>query len=99
MKVELTTAEVHHLADLARIALSDDEVELFQKQLTEVIDYNASLLAELDVSSVEPTAQVTGLINVWGEDQVRPSLDVEVALSQAPRSQDDQFVVPQVLGS
>jgi aspartyl-tRNA(Asn)/glutamyl-tRNA(Gln) amidotransferase subunit C len=96
-KIGLSVADVRHLARLARIELSEDEVALFQHQLTEVIDYNMSLLATVDVLEVAPTAQVVGLTNVWQEDQPEAGLAVEVALSQAPRSRHNQFVVPQVL--
>jgi aspartyl-tRNA(Asn)/glutamyl-tRNA(Gln) amidotransferase subunit C len=94
----LTKDEVRHLARLARISLSEEEVTLFQQQLTEVIDYNMSLLAEVDVSGIEPTAQITGLTNVWAEDVVVPSLAIDVVLQAAPHQRDNQFVVPQVLG-
>ena len=94
----LTEKDVRHIANLAHIELTSQEVEQFQEQLTSVIGYNMALLSEVDVSNVEPTAQTTGLVNVWQEDVVQPSLDPEVALSQAPQKKDQQFVVKQVLG-
>jgi aspartyl-tRNA(Asn)/glutamyl-tRNA(Gln) amidotransferase subunit C len=94
----LSEDEVRHLAHLARLALNDDEVKLFQTQLSEVIDYNLSLLKELDVKNIAPTSQTTGLENVWRGDQAEPSLPQEVVLREAPKQEQNQFMVPQVLG-
>lgn len=95
---KLTTQEVEHIAKLANIQLTAEEVSLFQDQLTSVIEYNMSLLAEVDVVGITPTAQTTGLHNVWRSDDVRPSLGPDVALSQAPAKINDQFKVKRVLG-
>lgn len=97
MPEQLSEKEVRHLARLARLALTDEEVATFGQQLTEVIQYNVSLLNELDVAEVEPTAQTTGLSNVWRSDEIQPSLSQDMALSQAPRQAEGQFVVPAVL--
>ena len=95
---KLSEGEVRHLARLARLALDDREIKLFQAQLSEVIDYNISLLRELKVEDVTPTSQTTGLKNVWREDEALPSLPQEIALREAPKKEHNQFVVPQVLG-
>jgi aspartyl/glutamyl-tRNA(Asn/Gln) amidotransferase C subunit len=94
---QLSEAEVRHLARLARLSLDHAEIELFKQQLSAVIGYNVSLLSELDVAEVPPTAQTTGLTNVWRSDDPQPSLPVEAALSQAPRAEAQQFLVPAVL--
>lgn len=95
---QLSEEEVRHLARLARLALNDNEVKLFQAQLSEVIDYNISLLRELDIKNVAPTSQTTGLENVWRGDEAKPSLPQITALREAPKKENGQFVVPQVLG-
>jgi aspartyl-tRNA(Asn)/glutamyl-tRNA(Gln) amidotransferase subunit C len=97
--MSLSIEEVRHLADLARISLSVDELEIFQHQLAEVIGYNIGVLQELDVQNVLPTLQTTGLQNMWRNDQVIPSLSQSEALQEAPRKQDGQFVVQKVMES
>jgi aspartyl-tRNA(Asn)/glutamyl-tRNA(Gln) amidotransferase subunit C len=96
---KLSSDDVVKLARLARITLSEEEIELFRGQLTDVIDYNMGLLAEIDVEGVIATAHPTGLLNNWQDDIVRDSLSVGDALSQAPRRTDDMFAVPAVLPS
>jgi aspartyl-tRNA(Asn)/glutamyl-tRNA(Gln) amidotransferase subunit C len=95
---KLTKDEVKHIAHLARIQLADAEIEDFQEQLTSVIEYNVNLLSEVKVEGVEPTSQTTGLQNVWREDVVASSLPVEVAVSEATKASNNQFVVKKVLG-
>jgi aspartyl-tRNA(Asn)/glutamyl-tRNA(Gln) amidotransferase subunit C len=88
----LTIAEVEHVARLARLRLSPDELEHMRVQLSQILDHFA-MLGELDVSSVPPTAQVTGLTNVWRADEVRPSLPRDAALANAPDEQEGMFRV------
>ncbi len=68
----LSDDEVRHIAKLARLELSDAEVKKFSKELTSILQY-IEVLNELDTENVEPTAQVTGLTNVFREDQVEAS--------------------------
>ncbi len=96
MSISLSDKELNHLAELARLRLSTEEAAIIGPQLSEVIDYNVQLLAEVDVAEVLPTAQTTGLSNVWQEDVARPSLDKAIALDQAPWQRDGLFVVPAV---
>lgn len=93
----LPASDVRHLAKLARLALTEAEITMFSRQLAEVIEYNMAVLAEADVIDVVATAQTTGLHNVWQEDEISPSLPVEIALSQAPKQSMQQFAVPAVL--
>lgn len=88
----LSEAEVRHVARLARIALSDEEITLMQAQLSAILDYIA-MLQEVDVSNVPPTAQVTGLTTVWRPDVVGEMLTQEQALANAPDQQDGMFRV------
>jgi aspartyl-tRNA(Asn)/glutamyl-tRNA(Gln) amidotransferase subunit C len=69
---QLTEDEVRHIARLARLKLSDEEVQKFSRELTSILEY-IGVLNELDTENVEPTAQVTGLQSVFREDEVRPS--------------------------
>jgi aspartyl-tRNA(Asn)/glutamyl-tRNA(Gln) amidotransferase subunit C len=75
--------EVLHVARLARLELTDDEVERFREQLDAILEA-VGKVAELDLSEVEPTAHPLDLVNVWAEDESRPSLSVDDALANAP---------------
>lgn len=72
----LTVEEVKHIAKLANLTLSENEVEKFRGQLSEVLAY-VEKLKEVETSSVEPTSQVTGLENVFREDKEKPSLKIK----------------------
>ncbi|MGB9753862.1 MAG: Asp-tRNA(Asn)/Glu-tRNA(Gln) amidotransferase GatCAB subunit C [Roseiflexus castenholzii] len=88
----LTLEDVEHVAHLARLRLSPDELEHMRDQLSKILDH-FQMLQQIDVSAVPPTAQVTDLINVMREDEVRPSLPREQALANAPEQQDGMFRV------
>jgi aspartyl-tRNA(Asn)/glutamyl-tRNA(Gln) amidotransferase subunit C len=92
----LTIEEVRKVAHLARLRLSDEELERMQQQLSSILDY-MQMLQEVDVSGVPPTAQVTDVVNVMRPDEVRPSLPVEDALAGAPAREDGYFKVKPVL--
>jgi aspartyl-tRNA(Asn)/glutamyl-tRNA(Gln) amidotransferase subunit C len=85
--------EVLHVARLARLELMDDEVERFRQQLNAILEA-VGKVAELDLAEVEPTAHPLELLNVWAEDEPRPSLSVEQALANAPDREGDFFRVP-----
>jgi aspartyl-tRNA(Asn)/glutamyl-tRNA(Gln) amidotransferase subunit C len=85
--------EVLHVARLARLELSQDELERFAEQLSAILEA-VGKVAELDLSGVEPTAHPLELANVWAEDEPRPPLSVEEALANAPDREDDAFRVP-----
>jgi len=88
----LTHEEVQHVAQLAALRLSPDELEKMRAQLSNILDY-IDILKEVDVSDVPPTAQVTELLNVMRADEVRPSLPREDVLANAPDQQDGMFRV------
>lgn len=83
--MKLTKDQVHHVAKLARLGLSESEVEKFQTQLSNILDY-VEQLNEVDTEGVSPTAQVTGLANVKRDDVVKkPNLaDPDKLLAQSP---------------
>ncbi len=87
--------EVVHVATLARLGLTEDEIALFADQLGSILQHIASL-SELDVSAIPPTAQVIPLANVERPDEARPSLPVPDVLANAPRREDDSFRVAPV---
>ncbi|MFH0972713.1 MAG: Asp-tRNA(Asn)/Glu-tRNA(Gln) amidotransferase subunit GatC, partial [Patescibacteria group bacterium] len=87
--MKLTKQEVQHIAKLARLDLTDEELKKYGSQLSDVLNY-IDLLREVDVKDVEPTAQVTGLENVLREDVVKDwnEKEVEAALADAPEKED-----------
>ncbi len=97
MAARITTAEVAHVAGLARLRLSDAELQEFTGQLGAVLDHAADIEA-LDTEGVEPTSHPLPLVNVLRADDVRPSLDRAEVLAQAPDAEDDRFAVPRILG-
>lgn len=94
----LTKDEVLHVARLARLELSEGEISLFQKQLSEILAYVGQLQA-VDTSGVAETSQVTGLENVSRQDATSESqrLSQKEALMNAPQTQDGYFKVKAVL--
>jgi aspartyl-tRNA(Asn)/glutamyl-tRNA(Gln) amidotransferase subunit C len=92
----LTEEEVRHVAMLARLGLSEEEVEMMRVQLPEVLTYIA-ILEKLDTSAIAPTAQIISHQNVMRADEPRPSWSVQDILSNAPAVEDDFFRVPAVL--
>lgn len=93
----ITRADVEHVAGLARLSLSDDEVASMAADLDTVLEY-AELLQELDTSEVEPTAHPVPLATPMREDVAVPGIDPRVALANAPEQSGDAFVVPGVMG-
>jgi aspartyl-tRNA(Asn)/glutamyl-tRNA(Gln) amidotransferase subunit C len=85
------------VARLARLTLSDDELDTFTGQLAAVLEH-AEDVSSLDTEGVPPTAHPLPLENVLREDVVRPSLDRTEVLAAAPSVEDDRFRVPPVLG-
>jgi len=94
--VALTRAEVEKIALLSRLLLSEDELQRMTAQLGDILGY-MDLLAEVDTSGVEPMAHARDLANVFREDVVRPSLDREQALANAPHRDAECYLVPAVL--
>ena len=92
----LAREEVLHIARLARLKLTEEEIELYREQLGRILDYFKKL-EELDTSDVEPTSHVLDVKNVLRADEPRPSVSQEEALRNAPKKRDGYFEVPQVI--
>jgi aspartyl-tRNA(Asn)/glutamyl-tRNA(Gln) amidotransferase subunit C len=95
-RVEITQRDVEKVAQLARLAVTVAEKETFAKQLTQILTH-VDTLKQYDTTGIEPTATVTGQVNVFREDRVRPSLPVDKALTNAPERESDGFVVPKII--
>lgn len=85
--------QVLHVARLSRLRLSETEIDTLAGELSSILDH-VDKLAEVDIEGVEPTSHVVPLENVLRPDEPRPSLDRDVALSQAPDPADGAFRVP-----
>jgi aspartyl-tRNA(Asn)/glutamyl-tRNA(Gln) amidotransferase subunit C len=94
--MRLSREEVEHIAELAKLGLTEEEVEQFSQQLSAILEY-AQMLQELDTEAIPPTAQVITLQNVMRPDQVRPSFHRESILANAPAVEKDCFKVHAVL--
>jgi aspartyl-tRNA(Asn)/glutamyl-tRNA(Gln) amidotransferase subunit C len=94
--MKLSPEAVEHVAQLAQLALSEQEQELFREQLSSILAY-AERLQELDTEAIPPTATVLPLENVMREDEAQPSLPLADVLANAPEVEDDCFRVPVVL--
>jgi aspartyl-tRNA(Asn)/glutamyl-tRNA(Gln) amidotransferase subunit C len=94
---QITRDDVAHVARLARLQLTDDELDTFTDQLAKVLDHARDVEA-LDVGDVPPTSHPYPLENVLRADEPRPCLDREVVLAEAPLVEDGRFRVPPVLG-
>jgi aspartyl-tRNA(Asn)/glutamyl-tRNA(Gln) amidotransferase subunit C len=89
----ISSDEVRHVARLARLELTDEEVERFAEQLGAILEA-VGKVDELDLAGVEPTSHPLDLANVWAEDEPRPSLPLEEALANAPDADGSYFRVP-----
>ena len=94
---EISRDEVAHLADLARIDLSDTELEQLAPQLTVILDSVASI-KQAAADQIPPTSHALPLTNVYRDDVVTPGLTAEQALAAAPESEQQRFLVPRILG-
>ena len=92
----LSREEVQHIAQLARVGLSEEDIARFREQLSEIVDY-FQRLREVNTDDVPPTAHTLPLHNVVREDEPRPSYDKEDVLANAPRREDEFFAVRVIL--
>jgi aspartyl-tRNA(Asn)/glutamyl-tRNA(Gln) amidotransferase subunit C len=89
----ISRAEVLHVARLARLALTDGEVEQLTEELGAILDA-VGVVAELDLADVPPTSHPLDLVNVWDEDEPRESLSLDEVFANAPVREGDLFRVP-----
>jgi aspartyl-tRNA(Asn)/glutamyl-tRNA(Gln) amidotransferase subunit C len=93
--MSLTLEEVHHIADLARLELRDDELIRYREQLSAILSYFQQL-ERLDTESVPPTTNVSAGQSSLRDDQIRPGLALDELLHNAPASEERLFRVPSV---
>ena len=93
---QLSRDDVFKLASLAKLHLSNEEVEQFQKEINEILGY-VEQLQKVDIDGLEPTSQVTGLKNVTRKDEVNYKVEPKELLKNAPGLENDQFKVKRIL--
>ena len=89
----ISREEVLHVARLARLDLTEDEVEKFREQLSAILEA-VSKVSELDLSDVSPTSHPLAIANTWAEDEPRPCLPLEDVFANAPDRDEDHFRTP-----
>ena len=92
-RVAISREQVLHVAELARLDLTEEEIVRLQEQLSAILDA-VGKVSELELGDVAPTSHPLDLVNVWAEDEPRPSLTADDALANAPRREGDAFRVP-----
>ena len=97
MPARITREDVEHVARLARLALTGDEIEALTGELGKILDYAAEVSA-LDTADVPPTAHPLPLVNVLRPDALRPGVPRDEVLAVAPEAEDGRFRVPRILG-
>jgi len=93
----LSRADVEHVAHLARLALTDEEIDDLTGQLGTILEH-ATQVSALDTGEVAPTAHPLPMMNVFRADEPRPCLDRDEVLAEAPAAEDGRFRVPRILG-
>jgi aspartyl-tRNA(Asn)/glutamyl-tRNA(Gln) amidotransferase subunit C len=89
----ITREQVLHVAQLAQLGLSEEELTRFSEQLSAILE-SVGKIAELDLAGIEPTSHPLEIVNVLGEDEPEPSLSLEDALANAPDPENGSFGVP-----
>ncbi len=92
----LTIKEVEHVAQLARLNLTEEEKVKFADQLSTILNY-ADTLKAIPTEDIEPLTHILPICNVFREDQAKPSMDREEILANAPLAEDFQYKVPKIM--
>ncbi|MEE9402054.1 MAG: Asp-tRNA(Asn)/Glu-tRNA(Gln) amidotransferase subunit GatC [Desulfobacteria bacterium] len=95
--MKITREEVVHVAKLARLNLDEEAIELYTKQLGEILTY-MDTLNRVNTENVPSTSHAIFMNNVFREDEVKDSIPADQALANAPQAEDGSFVVPKVIG-
>lgn len=96
--MSLSESEVRHVAMLARLSLSDEQIETLRGELNSILDH-IDTIQQLDLDGVEPMTHAVPMVNSTRDDVVRPGLSREMALLNAPAVEDGAIVVPRIIGA
>ncbi|MGO9379311.1 MAG: Asp-tRNA(Asn)/Glu-tRNA(Gln) amidotransferase subunit GatC [Dissulfurispiraceae bacterium] len=94
--MKLSLDEVRHIAQLSRLALSEEETELYALQLSKIIDY-VEQLSNLDTSAIESTSHIIPLNNIMADDILGVSLSLQDALKNAPDAAEKFYRIPKII--
>ncbi|PLX72322.1 MAG: Asp-tRNA(Asn)/Glu-tRNA(Gln) amidotransferase GatCAB subunit C [Desulfuromonas sp.] len=94
--MKISRKEVEHVANLARLALKDEELDQLTSQMDQMLDY-VEKMNELDTEGIVPTSHAVPVENAFREDEVKPSIGIDKALQNAPDPANDCFRVPKVI--
>lgn len=94
----LSESEVRHVGMLARLALTDEQVETLRGELNSILGH-IDAIQQLDLEGVEPMTHAVPMVNETRDDVVRPCLPRELALKNAPQAEDGAFVIPRIVGA
>jgi len=94
--MKITREQVEHVAQLARLDLSPDKIELYANQMNDILGY-MDKLAEVDTTDLPPTNHATATVNVFRKDEAKPSLETDEVLRNAPASDGRYIVVPRII--
>lgn len=94
--MKISREQVEHVAKLARLELVEEETLTYTEQLNSILEY-AAILEGIDTEDITPTAHAVPLYNVLREDEVKPSLEREKVLANAPETEEGFFKVPKIL--
>lgn len=95
-KMKVTEKDIKTVATLSRLSVSEEEMPKYVEQLESILTY-VDRLSELDTENIQPTTYALPMQNVFREDVVKPSIDRDLALSNAPLKEDGYFKVPKIL--
>jgi len=95
--MKISKEEITHVANLARIELDEASIDSFSHKIDSILDY-VDTLNRLDTTGVRPTSHAIFLTNAFREDEVQKSLNLNLALSNAPEKDENTFLVPRIIG-
>jgi len=95
--MKITKQEIYNVANLARLNISENQVDLFCNQLDNILEYMEKL-NKIDTTNIKPTTHAIDLSNAFRDDILKPSITSELAIQNAPAKEDSFFVVPKVVG-
>jgi len=95
--MKITKQEIYNVANLARLNISENQVDLFCNQLGNILEYMEKL-NKIDTTNIKPTTHAIDLSNAFRDDILKPSINTELAIQNAPAKEDSFFVVPKVVG-
>ena len=96
-RVKISKEEVKHVADLARLDIDGSSIEIFSKQIGNILQY-IDTLKSVDTEKANPTSHAVFLPNAFRDDQVKDHMDRNLALANAPEKENGNFIVPKVIG-